>query len=74
MAVAGQSNACLAWSRELRYLFMAFSGHAGAGAALARTLEFALDEPAGVSHQSARDSGAGCYKLLLRRTAFHDLG
>ena len=48
MAVARQSDACLARARELWYLFMAFSGDAGAGAALARTLEHALDEPAGV--------------------------
>ena len=48
MAMAWQQGACVARTREFWDLFMALSSDAGAGAALARTLEYALDEPAGV--------------------------
>ena len=48
--MARQSGACVAGSRELWYLFMALSGDAGAGLALAGTVEHALDEPAWRCH------------------------
>mgnify|MGYP000240926920 CR=1 FL=1 len=48
--MARQSGLCLAGSCQLWYLFMALSGDAGVGLALARTVEHAFDEPAGVSY------------------------
>ena len=72
--MARQQGACVAWSRELWDLFMALSSDANAGAALARTVEHALDEPVGVSDQPARYAGDGRPKLLLRRTTPNGLG
>ena len=46
--MARQQGACVAWSREFWDLFMALSSDACAGAALARTVEYALDESAGL--------------------------
>ena len=46
--MARQLGACVAWSREFWDLFMALSSDACAGAALARTVEYALDESAGL--------------------------
>ena len=40
----------MARSREFWHLFMALSSDAGAGVALARTVEHALDEPVSVGH------------------------
>ncbi len=46
----GSQRAGVARSREFWYLFMALSGDASAGIALAGTMEHALDEPVGVGH------------------------
>ena len=67
--MARQLGACVAWSREFWDLFMALSSDACAGAALARTVEYALYESAGLGDQPARHPGAGRPKLLLRRTS-----
>ena len=48
--MARQQGAGVARSREFWHLFMALSGDASAGAALARTVEHALDESLGVGH------------------------
>ena len=74
MAMARQSSLCVAGSCQLWYLFMALSSDASAGAALARTVEHAVDEPVGVGHQFARHPGAGRLELLLYRTSPNGLG
>ncbi len=74
MAMAWQQGVCVARTREFWDLFMALSSDAGAGAAMARTVEHALDEPGGLGHQSACHSGDGRPKLLLRGTAPNGLG
>ena len=74
MAMAWQQGACVARTREFWDLFMALSSDAGAGTALARAVEHALDEPVGLGHQSVRHSGDGGPKLLLRGTSPNGLG
>ena len=74
MAMAWQQGACVARTREFWDLFMALSSDAGAGAAMARTVEHALDEPGGLGHQSVCHSGDGRPKLLLRGTTPNGLG
>ena len=62
--MARQHDAGMARPREFWDLFMALSGDAGAGAALARIVELALDEPVGVGHRPACHSGAGRPELI----------
>lgn len=74
MAMARQQGAGVARSREFWHLFMALSGDASAGVALARTLEHAFDESIGVDYQPACDTGVGRSQLLLHRAATDVVG